>query len=247
VLASYAVVLLTDHKAMVPWPPPAYTWTEAGAALLGGSSPGMLAGGHGMCALATVFLQSTFDAPRPASVLCLVACVLMTLAGAAASSQCKHLDGPVRCPSWMLPLASQPQGAWEWSVAGCTMWTVVTAMSAWRQLGKLADWESTSIWRGSNFLCNSKREAPIANGYGVFGGNLGFGVLPMQAPQYTGLPARGDTPPRAMSFANAEANNLLSPTHQNPRAQSFAAGEAAVVAVPAPLLNIGGWRALAAR
>merc|ERR1711933_666575 len=103
---------------------------------------------------------------------------MVTLVLSVMSTQCDHLDGPIRCPANLTPAKNH---TWEWSVAGCALWMALTALSAWRQFGKLEEWESNNMWRSPSFFSNSTREAAFSSGMGLFGSK--FGVLPMGHPQ----------------------------------------------------------------
>lgn len=173
-LLSRLLASLTDHGSLPGLPAPHMPWSAVAAALLGTCSAAMLAG-HGACICGAVLLQTQRKEPRPLAVLCLVGFALLTAAAAAVSTECGHLDGPVRCPAWLQ--ASIGEG-WQWSIVGCAAWTAVTAAMAWRQFRLLEDWESNSFWRG--FFGDS-------NSFGYFFNNVPFGVVPASG-RYIGLP-----------------------------------------------------------
>lgn len=247
VLASRSLGVLTDQDRVSPLPPPDLPWTEVAGALLGTCSSGVLAA-HVGCALGTVFVMNSKHTSRPLAVLCLVIFALTTMLSAALSKECGHLKGAVRCPPWLQPAK---HGAWEWSVAGCALWVLLTAIAAWRQLGMLEDWESNNFWRNNMF---GEGRARLAGGFR----NVPFGVLPPGHGRYSGVPTQGE-----LDFGN-NMNGAVAPVQRstscsviggrvplqiNQRSQSFAVGTA--IAEPAedtdtrrPLVGGGGWRSL---
>merc|ERR1711948_189226 len=55
---------------------------------------------------------------------------------------CGDFQTDLTCPSWV----ARTDG-WQWRMFGCTLWAIITGLSAWRQLGLLQNWGAHSFWK----------------------------------------------------------------------------------------------------
>jgi len=134
-------------------PPPDTPWVTAATTLLGPGGLTPLAW-HGGCALAALLLHGCKGERRIVAVACLIGCVAGTaLSAAAGGATCEQDNND--CLVWFVSGAdSEAPRRWPWQVSGCIFWAVLTAASAYRQLGMHTGWNIRDYWEAS--LYNNK-------------------------------------------------------------------------------------------
>mmetsp|Transcript_39907 Transcript_39907/g.127909 ORF Transcript_39907/g.127909 Transcript_39907/m.127909 type:complete len:533 (-) Transcript_39907:96-1694(-) len=193
-LASHGLAFFTDQDDFTPLPLSSMSLPAVAGALLGEDRKVALAG-NGLCIGLVVLLQANQTRPRPVAVLCLVTCAMLTAAAAAMGPECRHFDGPVHCPAWM---KAPNDDTWQWTVLGCGTWAVITASSAWRQLGLPEGWESEGSLKSSMvlpFTTAGLTSVPFgAVPCGGGGGGQQYSALPGQASVDAGSAQQNLTP-----------------------------------------------------
>lgn len=129
-------------------PPPDTPWVSAATTLLGPGGLTPLAW-HGGCALAALLLHGCKGERRIVAVACLIGCVAGTaLTAAAGGATCEKDDD--NCLVWIASGAdAEAPRRWPWQVSGCIFWAILTAASAYRQLGMHTGWKARDYWEAS--------------------------------------------------------------------------------------------------
>lgn len=112
---------------LLPLPPADTPWVDVAKALLGPLQRSALAA-HCSCAVAAMFIHRFGKGRSVFAIVCLVFYILLS---ALAAVDCPRKKAGEEC------LSSVAVQWWEWRVAGCLLWALITSGSAWRQLRML--------------------------------------------------------------------------------------------------------------